>query len=434
MKAGNFLIFIFTNFFRTYVSVRFFGVFLERKSGKGNHNLRLSAFFACFLLTSAGYLLFQDRNVNIVTNIVGMFLIALTFEGNVKSRLVAVCIIYFFHMICDVMVVFFFGYYDANSDMNEYLGMMTVLFVTICEILAEKIVNRRKRVSFLSPYWPVLLFIPSFSMVMIYFLLYARIEEHVIITIQGSCLLIINIIAFFLYGTMEEAYFANIENHSLLQTYKNYKNQLEIIMDSQEQLRSFQHDMKYHLRDLLSMSQKQNIKEMTAYLEEMTTLISNPNEYVYSGNKEIDSNLNYLLKVANQKLKTVSVKLTIPEFHHMSFVDVNIILSNLLDNAILASERTEEKYLKLDMSVRKTLLYIDVENSYDGILKSEKGRLLTTNQNKELHGYGLKNVNKIVKKYQGALNIHYTESRFSVNIMLYLMTEEQKGYCSLRAQ
>ncbi len=421
MSIENFLIFLFTNLFRIFVNARFLSVFLDRKTGKNSRRLHSLTIALCFILTSVGYLFFRDRNVNIVTNIIGLFLITFSFEGNIKTRLLSVCIVYAFNMICDVIVVKSFPDYSIKSSISEFLGTMTVLLITICEIFIEKIILIRKKVNFISPYWYLLLFMPLLSMVMIHFLICANIEEHLVIVIQGSCLLAINMIAFFLYGAMEEAYLTNIENNSLIQTYKNYKNQLDIIMDSQERIHAFQHDMKYHLRDLFAMAKKEKMHDIMAYLEEMTGLIENPNEYVYSGNKEIDSNLNYLLDGAKNKLKNVSVKLAIPEGNHISSVDINIILSNLLENAIAAAEHTEEKYLKLEMSVKQYLLYITVENSYNGIINERHGILLTSKQNKAYHGYGLKNVNRIVKKYNGTLDIHYTEERFFVEIMLYLV-------------
>lgn len=421
MGIENFMIFLFTNLFRIFVNARFLGVFLDKKTGKYSQRVHLLTIILCFILTGAGYLSFQNRNVNIVTNVIGLFLITFSFEGNLKNRVLSVCVVYAFNMICDVVVVKSFSDYSIKASISEFLGTMTVFLITICEIFIEKIILIRKKVKFISPYWYFLLFIPLLSMVMIHFLICANIEEHLVIVVQGGCLLVVNMIAFFLYGAMEEAYLTNIENDSLIQIYKNYKNQLDIIMDSQERIHSFQHDMKYHLRDLFAMAKKQKMHDIMTYLEEMTALIENPNEYVYSGNKEIDSNLNYLLDGAKHKLKNVSVKLAIPEGDYISSVDINIILSNLLDNAIAAAERTEEQYLKLEMSVKQYLLYITVENSYNGIINERNGALLTSKQNRIYHGYGLKNINRIVKKYNGTLDIHYTEDKFFVNVMLYLV-------------
>ena len=41
-------------------------------------------------------------------------------------------------------------------------------------------------------------------------------------------------------------------------------------------------------------------------------------------------------------------------------------------------------------------------------------------RNKSIHGYGLKNVEKIVNNYNGTLNISYKENIFRVNVMVYV--------------
>lgn len=181
-----------------------------------------------------------------------------------------------------------------------------------------------------------------------------------------------------------------------------------------------QHDMKYHIRELLSMANSNNMKEMASYLEEMNKETINSDEYSYSGNKELDGNLNYLLGEAHHRLKDVSAKVAVPEGDYMASFDMNVLLSNLLDNAIIAAEHSEEQYLHLEIYSEKSLMYITIENSFDGNINVENGKILSRKLDKARHGYGLKNVKRIVKKYNGTMDVRYTEKRFHVNIMVYL--------------
>jgi hypothetical protein len=49
---------------------------------------------------------------------------------------------------------------------------------------------------------------------------------------------------------------------------------------------------------------------------------------------------------------------TVPENYFLSTYDINIIISNLLENAICGSENSKEKMLSLNMNYTKSLLYI----------------------------------------------------------------------------
>lgn len=72
---------------------------------------------------------------------------------------------------------------------------------------------------------------------------------------------------FFLYSAMERTYLVNLENELLIQTSDIYRHQLDI-MKTQDQIRSLQHDMKYHIRALLAMAGSGNTEGMISYLED----------------------------------------------------------------------------------------------------------------------------------------------------------------------
>ena len=86
--------------------------------------------------------------------------------------------------------------------------------------------------------------------------------------------------------------------------------------------------------------------ELLKYLNEMTYFIEDSKQIVSSGNADVDSLLNYMLKNAKDVLKEVNVICKLPEHMHHSF-DINIILGNLLENAIEASKKSEKKKIKL---------------------------------------------------------------------------------------
>lgn len=420
MSLQNLLIFIPTNLFRIYVNIRFLQIFLKKKSGTYFEIIRFISAFACFLITSTGYILFHKREINIMTNIAGLLLIAFTFQGNIRKKLFSVFLIYTCNMLSDVVMILSFRDYGMVPAINELQGTMTVLLITVCEIVLEKIMDKKRNPEYITPQWSLLLMIPLCSILVIHYCISNNIEDRNLIVVMGVGLLVINVVSFYLYSAMESIYLTNMENELSLQTTKIYKQQLDIIMNTQEQIRSLQHDMKYHIRELLSMANSNNMKEMASYLEEMNKETINSDEYSYSGNKELDGNLNYLLGEAHHRLKDVSAKVAVPEGDYMASFDMNVLLSNLLDNAIIAAEHSEEQYLHLEIYSEKSLMYITIENSFDGNINVENGKILSRKLDKARHGYGLKNVKRIVKKYNGTMDVRYTEKRFHVNIMVYL--------------
>ena len=167
----------------------------------------------------------------------------------------------------------------------------------------------------------------------------------------------------------------------------------------------------------------------------MEEFIKDPKEIVSSGNMEIDSILNYMLQRAREGLREVKAQVQLPSDMSHSF-DINVILGNLLENAIEAARETEEKLLDVKVKLKQGVLRIEVENSFgqelliekpskgsnnsmEGVLRNDI-RLYTTKRDKGEHGIGLVSVRKIVEKHNGIMEIYPKENHFFVKLILYI--------------
>jgi len=107
----------------------------------------------------------------------------------------------------------------------------------------------------------------------------------------------------------------------------------------------------------------------------------------------------------------------------MEETDLVTILGNLLDNALEAVAKAEEKTIRLEMKYDIGSLHIALENSFNGEVKqSKKGgnnRLESLKGGKD-HGYGLKNIISAAEKYDGTVTIDYDEKMFCVDVMIYV--------------
>jgi len=103
----------------------------------------------------------------------------------------------------------------------------------------------------------------------------------------------------------------------------------------------------------------------------------------------------------------------------------NQIAGSLLNNALEAVAKVDEKAIKLDIEYSKESLFIRVENTFDGEIKCEKGKndamkVIASRKDGDNHGYGLKNIRKSVEKYNGHVGISYKGNIFSVGVLLYM--------------
>lgn len=225
---------------------------------------------------------------------------------------------------------------------------------------------------------------------------------------------------FYLYGAIQDYYIQKIENEEFSKQIEIYGNQLNVMKNSYQKIRQLRHDMKHHLGELKYLANKEDKIQLLHYIDEMEKHMLNSEEYVSSGNQEIDGTLNYLLQTAKRTLKEVDVNVSIPEGLEIHNYMFNAMLGNLLENAIAAAVNTEKKYLKVHIKIKQSVLYINVENSFEGEVKVKNKKILSTKKDIKNHGIGLESVKKIVDEMKGIIDINWKDEIFCVNIMCYL--------------
>ena len=410
-----------TNFLRIYLIYRFVNIFFEKTEEKRE---RIFLVCVCFYVTNTAlFWIFHTVWINIICNLVGIGAIVRLYTKSLKTNLFVTASIYLINMGCDVASTMLFIQYEDGQRFDQIYEVVSVFMILVCLILAGKIITIHRNAE--QTQNTALILVPLCSIAVLWLLIYLEICEEVGIAIVAMGLLVINFFMLYLYNQLLHSVLQKYETEMLKNQVKIYANQLDVIFHSEEKVKALRHDMKHHMNELKLMAGKYDAVEIQDYIDHMEYFLHNPREIVSSGNVEIDSVLNYMLQRAKEELKTVTVKVILPEEIKHSF-DLNILLGNLLENAIEAAERTENKYLNVTITLQKGILRIRIDNSFvteSTSYKEERdgSRILqTTKKRKELHGIGLKNVKKIVESYNGNMEIHMENDIFSVNIILYM--------------
>ena len=97
--------------------------------------------------------------------------------------------------------------------------------------------------------------------------------------------------------------------------------------------------------------------------------------------------------------------------------DKTVIFGNLLDNAVEASACIPDAVVRIDVDQIGNMINIVVENPMTGRPKRNRLGLVSSKPGIE-HGFGLKNVEKAVRKYGGSIDIDTKNQSFRVNILL----------------
>lgn len=101
--------------------------------------------------------------------------------------------------------------------------------------------------------------------------------------------------------------------------------------------------------------------------------------------------------------------------------DIVTILSNLLDNAIEAAKQCNvgKRTVKIKLLSEEDVLTIAVSNTYKTEpMLTEDGYIRTTKNNKEEHGWGIRNIVATLEKYDAEYIIDYKNGEFVFSIMM----------------
>lgn len=257
------------------------------------------------------------------------------------------------------------------------------------------------------------------ALLLAYIGIYAKFNR--IQTIQTGSTLIINLIFFYLYRVMKSYYkLKNVNKKDFQMQIGIYKKQLHILKKLNKNIQALRHDMKHHLKELRYLVHNKQIDEAEKYIMDMEKFMGYSKEYVLSGNCEIDSTLNYFLEKAHKVLNEVNSHIVLPEDLSINIFFLNIVVANLMDNAIDAAKQSVQKKLKVDMRVVRGMLLINVSNSYSGIIKMREHFIMSSKRGNKKLGIGLQNVRRVVEEQNGQMEIKWGEVLFEVNVMFYL--------------
>jgi sensor histidine kinase YesM len=192
----------------------------------------------------------------------------------------------------------------------------------------------------------------------------------------------------------------------------------------QKKIRQTNHDNLNHLYCLQELiKENHNLDEANEYLK---TLI-NKNPEITTAHIQIpDAFLRAVLTVKMEMCRDkniqVSLKTDDSETPCQS-VDLCILLSNLLDNAIEASAKISKPEIEIILSQQKSYYTIIVRNRIENSVLKDNAELKTTKSDKEYHGMGIQSVKEIVSRYNGMMEYYEKDMWFTASIWIPQITE-----------
>lgn len=187
-----------------------------------------------------------------------------------------------------------------------------------------------------------------------------------------------------------------------------------------DDIRKARHDMVKHLNIYMRLLNDENYEELKQALREHIDDCGK-NKCVYiTGNNLINAVINEKVQLCSQRNIELEVKAT-ALVDEKKELDVAVMLSNLLDNAVEAQDKIEEgkrKYISLNIFSYRNKYCILVKNTIAKSVLLYNPGFVTNKKDGNLHGIGMKSIEETVEKNGGYIEKYEEGDLFCIHIMI----------------
>lgn len=390
-----------------------------------------------FVLYAVGFsllflvFLLDNSSVNLICNLLVMVVLGklvcsvswmkVLFHSTVMSMLL---------IACETLVIFLFNmFFDVNAEsVNTPLVTVfvritskTLLFVVckfICILsLKDRIIDK----------WMVLLFVvPVVSLLcmLIMFNQSTRLKlsfaENILTCISSTLLFASNLVVFNIYEYMlkkeQELTEMRISEQRRELDYERYG----MLEENRKELRVVIHDIKHHLNLIRCMARENGDSDIANYIDSIQEAPYFDVPVLLSGNKIADTVISQKRVLCQKKGIEFTFEHNNTDLSFVSDFDLCAIVSNAMDNAIEAAEKSTDKFVKVSFypSENNCFCFLEFINSCDEMPVSNRNGFVSSKKGK-YHGVGLYSIRHTAQKYSGEMLAQYTEDKkFRTTVML----------------
>lgn len=408
------------NFVNVIVLYRFYNYIFN--NDKYSQTIEMVSLGGYWITNTLIYFLINIPLVNLLINVLSFYFLTFNYRGQQKQKIFSAIFFCIALVFVETIVVFISTKVGFDVlDQNTYTLIMGHVFSAIFMYMFTDILVHRKNVNKqINLPWNYLLGLlvtPIFSFIIVLYMM--SLNDVTTFGLSVTCILflLINLVIFYLYDKIIAHVAQQKEHEILVMQNRDYHYMIENMRVSVENTRQLKHDLKNHAVVLDSLTKNEQYEELKDYLKTIFQDISGT--YVETGNTTIDSILNFKIQECKSKDICFDPIVAVPQEMQISYDILTIVLGNLLDNAIDATDKLKEgREICFRLTYEAGLLYLHMSNPYRGTLNIKDGVYQSTKTVSEYHGYGLKNIQKAIDRNGGHMHIEAKDQRFTVNIVL----------------
>lgn len=385
-----------------------------------------------FVLQEVGY----AGEIKVIAEILWILLISFVlYDGKKRDRVVFLIAFSILLALSDILSAFILSWVQerapfltGDSFFFRLLNFEMPYLIELAAVLLLSMFIRRRSEHIAFRYWMLLLAVPAIAIVTLTVFQFAleslpdNREVHTYIYISAAGLLFITVLVFALFSKLQNQLTISRDNREMKMQLELQRQSAEKMENAYNHTRALRHDLKNHLRALGGMLQSGNTDDALAYIQTMQSDLEDATYFAVTGNTAVDAILNEKLLTAqrqetNLRFDAVTLKNT-----KAKPMDLCIILSNALDNALEACRKIDDiqsRTVSLKIREESDFLLISVQNPVAQPPKKLGNSFLSDKKDRENHGIGLRSIRLTAEKYSGEVLAECENSVFTLLVKLY---------------
>lgn len=307
----------------------------------------------------------------------------------------------------------FYAYQESTPLQMFDITLSKLAYYFICLILVRIFSKKKVNAQNKSSFWKLMI-MPVSSVFALFVFRYISLEtllsstSNILCSVASLCLLISNIIVFFIYENSINNASELYELKATQQKQEIEEQYLNILEQNNKDLKIFTHDIKNHLEQISNITDDEKIKE---YISKLYKTVNQYSNVAVSGNKVLDIIISKYNTLCENKNITVSFSARTANLADVDNTDLSTILNNALDNAVRSAEQSKSKNISVEIYTKDFFEIIKIQNSCDSPPLSADKKLFTTKKDKDIHGYGTESIKRTLKKYNGIFDWSYSNEQ-----------------------
>ena len=235
-------------------------------------------------------------------------------------------------------------------------------------------------------------------------------------TIGGIALIFLLLSLVYCYEKISESRINESISSMMIVHQKDYYEQLLI---KEEETKQFRHEITGNYIRMLGYCKKGQYGQLKSYINNELGIIDEISRSDYNiGNYTVNSILNYYLRPLKERYDIV-VSGFVSDKIDIEARDLSVIFANLISNAVEAVSKNEQGKILIEIEQGNDYLRSVLKNTFTGeVIYDSEGNPVTSKKDKDCHGIGLKNVKKVLKKYDGIIDIKAENGIFETEVIL----------------